>query len=612
MGPRHISMLGTLIFCSTMAFNPAILVGSIIVASRRPCYNSATVIQEKPNSLMYIGRKPQRRSPRLILLLLVLIAAAGTFVYYSWAFQPPWTKPFEPTPTPTRTPQSYVLEAEAYFGQGQLDDAIAAYEQAASINPDDMMVQIRLAQFLILRQRTAEALGTAQQAVLLEPSDPQALATLCRALGWEGQYAEAFDACECAIELDPDYAEAYAYLAKAYVDTGDWISARQYAQQAVDTNFQSMDAHFHQGYILEAQGRYRQAAEAYENAIVLHPNLAPLYISAGQNYRVLGQFTEAIDRFEKAARIDPANPMSYDQLGWTYYVAGQYSRAIDNLEQATLIDPDYTASWGHLGIVYYVLQQYEEVIPVLQQAISLAEKNYLRRARRVTVIGQDTSREPPQSIELMGGDFPPPGGQDGKVISANLFPVLGQARIIPQADQTCGDLIADELRQQSVVSGESSGPDAENLGDETDPAETPTTSARFLNTHADASLDLNTGVLELRLTEVPQPETIPYEAQLLMWPDDTLSLGYFQPDAEGNATLSFTFSDIRSAPIDYYTLLGFSYVFLDQCDKGVPWLLDSIDLDANPTNPAWQGLADCPEDQPPLSEESEEGDSSPE
>ncbi len=84
----------------------------------------------------------------------------------------------------------------------------------------------------------------------------------------------------------------------------------------------------------------------------------------------------------------------------------------------------------------------------------------------------------------------------------------------------------------------------------------------------------------------------------MMWPDETLSLGYFQPDSQGNASLNFTFKDVRSAPVDYYTLLGFSYVFLDQCDKGVPWLLDSLDIDPSPSNPAWQGLVECPEGPP--------------
>jgi len=574
-------------------------VDTVIVALGRPCYNSITDDQEKTNRFMYIGRKPKRRSPRRILLLLILIVAAGTFVYYIWTYQPEWGQPFEPTPTPTRTAQSYVLEAEAYYGQGQLDEAIAAYEQAVAITPKDTTARIRLAQLLILRQHTAQALELAKQAVLQEPSSPQALGTLCQALDAEGQHAEAFDACECAIELAPDYAEAYAYLAKVYVDTGDWIPARTYAQQAVDLNYQSMDAHYNQGYVLEAQGRYRQAVEAYENAITLHPRLAPLYISAGQNHRVLGQFTEAVDLFEKATRLDPANPAGYDQLGWTYYTAGQYSRAIDTLEQATLIDPDYTPAWGHLGIVYYVLQQYEEVISVLQQAINLAEQDYLRRARRVTIIGEDTTRDPPQTIELMSGEFPPPGGEGPETVSANLYPILSQDRIIPKVDQTCGDLIAYQLSRQSTPTGQDSLSSMEVSEDETATADISTPAARFLDVQGTAYLNLEEGLVDLELTGVPQPEGIPYEAQLVMWPDTKQSLGYFQPDAEGNATLSFAFKDVRSAPIDYYTLLGFSYVFLGQCDKGVPWLLNSLDIDPSPTNPAWQGLAECPETPPP-------------
>jgi hypothetical protein len=45
-------------------------------------------------------------------------------------------------------------------------------------------------------------------------------------------------------------------------------------------------------------------------------------------------------------------------------------------------------------------------------------------------------------------------------------------------------------------------------------------------------------------------------------------------------------------------LLGFSYAFLGQCDKAVPRLLDSLDIDPSPTNPAWQGLGECPENAP--------------
>jgi tetratricopeptide (TPR) repeat protein len=535
---------------------------------------------------MYLGRKPQRRSPHLTLVLLVLIALALGFIYYLETYRPQWSRPFEPSPTPTRPPQWYIAEAEAYYGQGQLDEAISAYEQAVSISPKDTSAHIRLAQFLILRRRTAEAAERAKEAVLLEPSSPQTLATLCRALDWEGEYAPALDACECSAELDPKYAEAYAYLAEVYADLNDWIPARQNAQKAVDLNYQSMDAHRNQGYVLEKQGRYRQAVDAYENAIVLHPKLASLYISAGRNYRALGKYTEAIDRFEKAIRLDPTSPEGYTELGWAYYTAAQYSRAIDTLEQATRVGPDYALGWGRLGNVYYVLQQYEEAAPALQQAIKLAEKDYLRRARQVIVVGQDTSQEPPRPVELMRGTFFPLDGRGAEPMKAHLSPTLSQPRLIPRSDQTCGDLIASGLRSPSTADAA------------TAPAGTPTPPPPFLGADGQADLDMNTGILKLELTGVPQPQTVPYEAQLLLWPGKTMSLGYFQPDATGKATVTFAFQKTHSAPVDYYTLLGLSYVYLGQCDKGMPWLLDSLDIDSNPASPAWQGLNECPENNP--------------
>jgi tetratricopeptide (TPR) repeat protein len=535
---------------------------------------------------MYLGRKPRRRSPHLTLILLTLIALALGFIYYLETYRPQWSRPFEPSPTPTRPPQWYIAEAEAYYGQGQLDEAISAYEQAVSISPKDTSAHVRLAQFLILRRRTAEAAERAKEAVLLEPSSPQTLATLCRALDWEGEYASALDACECSTELDPQYAEAYAYLAEVYADLNDWIPARQNAQKAVDLNYQSMDAHRNQGYVLERQGRYRQAVDAYENAIVLHPKLASLYISAGRNYRALGKYTEAIDRFEKAIRLDPTSPEGYTELGWAYYTAAQYSRAIDTLEQATRVGPDYALAWGRLGNVYYVLQQYEEAAPALQQAIKLAEKDYLRRARQVVVIGQDTSQEPPRSVELMRGTFYPLDGRGAEPMKAHLSPTLSQPRLIPRSDQTCGDLIASGLGTPSTADVA------------TAPAGTPTPAPPFLGADGQADLDLSAGILKLELTGVPQPQAVPYEAQLLLWPGKTMSLGYFQPDATGKATLTFAFQKTHSAPVDYYTLLGLSYVYLGQCDKGTPWLLDSLDIDSNPASPAWQGLNDCPENNP--------------
>ncbi|HZW02462.1 MAG TPA: hypothetical protein VFF68_00940, partial [Anaerolineaceae bacterium] len=83
-----------------------------------------------------IFRKSQRRSNpyRVVFLLTVLIAVLFIYrTYASGAVAPP----FSPTPTPTRIPYSYALEADTRFRSGDLDGAISAYEEAIRMDPDN-------------------------------------------------------------------------------------------------------------------------------------------------------------------------------------------------------------------------------------------------------------------------------------------------------------------------------------------------------------------------------------------------------------------------------------------------------------------------------------------
>ncbi|MGQ9793442.1 MAG: tetratricopeptide repeat protein [Anaerolineae bacterium] len=541
---------------------------------------------------MYLGSRPRRRTPWLTIVLLLSILAAALMVYYIDTQRPSWATPFEPTPTPTWPASYYLAAGEGYYGEGQLDEAISAYQRAAAMLPEESAVHTRLAQLLILRERSAEALAAARKAVLLSPRNAQAVAIFCRALDWEGLYAEALDACECAIELDERYAEAYAYLSEVYTDLGNWAAARNYAQQAVDLNYQSMDAHRNLGYAYEFQGRFSKAIEAYENAIRLHPRLVPLYISAARNYRAVGKYKEAIDRLERAIRIEPNNPEPYDQLGWTYYLKGDVNRAVEYLEQATEIDPEDAQAWGHLGLVRYVIQHYEDAIIALQRAIQLFQREYLTRARQVSLWIQDTSYDPPRAVEVMRGEFQPLYRKGASTLTADLYPLPARRKASLRPGETCGDVLAARLEQSMPVIRTA----LSNLTPSPPSAtETPEPSNPFQASTGKAILHLQDGRLEITMHSLPPSPALPYKVQLLIWPGKSQDVGELQTDASGNAALAFSFQDTYPAPVEYYYTLGFSYVHFEQCSKGVPWLEISLKIDSSATNPAWQGLAECAE-----------------
>lgn len=535
---------------------------------------------------MYYRRREKRRHPfrRFILLVaatVVLLALLGIYVGYFQVEVPTLAERLGPTPTPTRPAPLYIADGDAYFTEGKLNDAIAAYEQAIQLDPNNDIPYIRQSRLLIYTGNTGKAVDRAEKAVLLNPTSPENLAYYCRALDWETQYSAAFDACSCAIELDPNYAEAYAFLAEVYADQADWVSARTTAQEAIDANFQSMDAQHNMGYVLETQGRYKEAVEFYENAIKLAPNLAPLYIAAGRSYYWLSDFETATERFREAIRLNPSDARAYDRLGWTYQTNGETTRAIDALEQGIGVDPSYASAWGHLGLVYYTRQNFETAVEYLPKAIELAEGKFLQRVRQVEIFTEVQTLTGPESIPILRGRFSVSNKPDDFVYQAKLEPVsYGSNFDVNPEEPSCVASIVQSIQNPPVRLG---------------PVESLDFTEVFSQASGTAALNLVDGNLSLDIDNMPQPKTTPYEIKVSFWPDRVDSVGYVQPDGNQKIKANIQFEEKLPAPLEYYYTLGLAYVYMDppQCKEATPWLLKALKMDSSASNPAWAGVRNC-------------------
>lgn len=542
---------------------------------------------------MYYRPREKSRGPlgTFILFTLLLVMSGvlalliGIYTGYFDVEVPTLASHFEPTPTPTRSPLLYVADGDAYFATGKLAEAIAAYEQAIQIDPDNDTPYIRQSRLLVYTRDTAKAVDRAAQAVVLNPTNPENLAYYCRALDWEARYEEAFDVCSCAIELAPTYAEGYAFLSEVYADLGDWRSARDTAQQALDTNFQSMDAQHNMGYALEIQGNYKEAIKYYENAITLAPYLAPLYIDAGRIYLDgLGDYEAAAQRFKTAIKLNPFDPEAYDRLGWTYYYNGEYVRAMDALEQSIGVDPTYvsinprgSSAWGRLATVYYVRQNFEKAAEFFPKAIELAENEFLRRARRIEIYTEVQTLTGPEAIPILRGRFAASDEPGNLTYTADLKPVNYSAEVDLDTSRSCADLIAGSIQGEKIFLAATQSFTFTHL---------------FSQTTGAAKLNPTTGNLLLDFKDLPQFGSNPYEIKMTFWPNRTQSVGLFQPENQPSGQINIQFPEKRPGPVEYYYQLGLSYVYMDprQCDQAIPWLLKALEIDGSAYNPAWAGL----------------------
>lgn len=347
----------------------------------------------------------QRRSNLYrVFALAVVILAAAWFVRAldSGAVH----HPFEPSPTPTRTAQSYALEGEAFFEAGYLAAAISAYQQATLIDPSAADLWAELARIQTYssslettdRQRRArleEARLSIEQAVALAPDDSTIHAIRALVLDWNASAAldeterqalliQAEQAATRALQLDNQNVLALAFYAEVLVDQQKWSQAEQVILQAMARDPTLMDVHRVYAYVLESTRRYRQAIEEYDRAIAINPNLTFLYISAGLNYRRLAfesaiqdqrdeLYGRALEYFDRAARLNEQlgiqDPLPYVAIAKTYSQQGEFFAASRNILVAISFDTANPDLYGQLGIIYFKARNYEGSVPALQCAV---------------------------------------------------------------------------------------------------------------------------------------------------------------------------------------------------------------------------------------------------
>jgi len=305
------------------------------------------------------------------------------------------TPMFMPTPTPTRTLDSFASEGEVYFGAGDLDKSIEAYHQAVALDPGNADLQAELARILVYSStlltidqeridRLEEALTTINNAVEITPEDSMIHAIKSFVLDWlagnsvtqtenETLLNQAEQEAIYAIQMDNQNMLALAYYAEILVDQQKWLQAEQNINEAAARAPELMDVRRINGYVQESLGNYSLAISEYKEAIHINPNLTFIYLRIGANYRKLQQFDFALEYFDKAATINEQlgvrDSIPYFSIATTYTQMGEFFSAGLNARKGLDYDPDNADAFGRLGIVYHRSRNYEGAILAFKCAV---------------------------------------------------------------------------------------------------------------------------------------------------------------------------------------------------------------------------------------------------
>lgn len=314
-------------------------------------------------------RRGRRPNPWRIMILIVLIAIA---LYFNQVVVPATPPLFIPTPTPTRSPESFVNEADQLFQEGKLSQSIEAYKRAIIVDPDNPVYYITLARIQVFAGQYDEAIVNTQNALLKNSNNPLAYAVQGWALNFTGDYLAAEAAVRKALELDPNSALAHAYYAEILIDQGnfeDFEKASEESRIAKDLDPNLLETHRARGLVLLNTQNQEDAVVELKAAIAINDKISNLHLNLGFAYRLMGENDLAVQELLTAFALNPNDATAPTEISLVYANEGQFGRAVQYAEQAVKVAPSSPRLRGNLGVWYYKNQELAKAIPELALAI---------------------------------------------------------------------------------------------------------------------------------------------------------------------------------------------------------------------------------------------------
>jgi tetratricopeptide (TPR) repeat protein len=304
--------------------------------------------------------------------------------------------------------QAHLLKGNAYALKGDAKEAQEAFQEAASISPEnpaafhqlatlDRMLRnyndamVNLNKVLQLKPDHLPAMGAKVSVYMAQKQPDKALSFLDQKIGeHEGNTKLAavlyemrgtvfftqkvYDKSEAdfkkALDLYPDLVAPYLSLARLYQANGETGKAISQYQAMLAKQPKFIQAYMAIGTIYEAEGKKPEAREMYEKALEVNPDFAP---AANNLAWMLLQNNEDPDRAMALAKIAkeqlPDDPNVADTLGLAFIAKGLYQSAVSELSMAVEKLPEHPTVQYHLGLALWKSGEKEQAIEALKKAL---------------------------------------------------------------------------------------------------------------------------------------------------------------------------------------------------------------------------------------------------
>ena len=255
--------------------------------------------------------------------------------------------------------------------KAQYQQAIAVWNQALELSPEDAKAHNSLGVALAATGRTADALAQYRNAMALEPDYPDSYSNLGILSAQAGDLDRAIPLLQKALALSPWDAKAYSNLANALAAAGRIEESISYSKKALELSPDDPEANANLGVGLARSGRLDEAIERFEKALAGAPDSAEIHANLAGALMEKGRRDEALPHFQKALESDPDSLEWNSTVGRLLAAARRFSEAVPYMERAAA--SGVPVQLAMLSAVYAQSGRVEDALRTARRALEIAK-----------------------------------------------------------------------------------------------------------------------------------------------------------------------------------------------------------------------------------------------
>ncbi|KAK2462104.1 hypothetical protein APHAL10511_006567 [Amanita phalloides] len=278
--------------------------------------------------------------------------------------------------------QTWLLVGRVAEQMGDLDHALAAYENALRHNPMSLPGLTQVASIARIKENYPKAVEFFQRALNLQEDNGEVWSALGHCYLMQDDLQKAYSAYQQALYLLPNPKED----PKLWYGIGilyDRYGSLDHAEEAfssvlrMDKDFdKANEILFRLGIIYKQQGKYDESLACFDRILRNPPSPlahADIWFQIGHVYEQQKDYVQAKDAYERVVLDNPKHAKVLQQLGWLYHQDGSSFQnqdlAIQYLTKSLELDSADAQSWYLLGRAFMTGQKYNKAYEAYQQAV---------------------------------------------------------------------------------------------------------------------------------------------------------------------------------------------------------------------------------------------------